>query len=53
MKAPQLKSTAFELGSDRSRREAGHEWVRPAVTRLAAGSAEDGNNTQPDGGQPS
>ncbi len=28
-------------------------WLRPAVSRLAAGSAEDGNNNHADGGQPS
>lgn len=29
------------------------EWIRPAVQRLAAGSAEDGFGPQPDGGLPS
>jgi hypothetical protein len=28
-------------------------WVRPSVNRLAAGSAEDGNNNKPDNAQPS
>ncbi len=29
------------------------DWVAPEVRRMAAGSAEDGFNNIPDGGQPS
>ena len=33
--------------------EGRREWTAPAVRRMSAGSAEDGANTSPDGGQPS
>lgn len=51
MEASQPQRTALEAG-DSSLNEC-KMWVRPAVTRLAAGSAEDGANNIPDGGQPS
>ena len=33
--------------------EGRREWTAPAVRRMSAGSAEDGANLSPDGGQPS
>lgn len=52
MKASQRPSESFEAGVDLMEIGTGR-WVRPAVSRLAAGSAEDGAIDNPDGGQPS
>ena len=43
---------AIETGIDLAKRGTGR-WMRPAVIRLAAGSAEDGFNNNPDNAQPS
>lgn len=52
MEASQHPSGSSETGVDLAKRGTG-PWLRPAVSRLKAGSAEDGNNNIPDGGQPS
>ena len=52
MEVSQHPSKSLETGSDPVERGAG-PWVRPSVSRLAAGSAEDGNNNTPDNAQPS
>lgn len=50
MDPSQHPSDSFD--NDAGKRGTGR-WLRPAVTRLAAGSAEDGANNVVDGGQPS
>jgi hypothetical protein len=52
MEVLQHPSESLETGSGPMKRGAG-PWVRPSVSRLAAGSAEDGNNIKPDNAQPS
>lgn len=52
MEASQHPSESLETGTDLIKRGTGR-WVRPAVSRLAAGSAEDGANVIVDGGLPS
>jgi hypothetical protein len=52
METSQHPSETFEIGADAAERGSGR-WIRPAVSRLAAGSAEDGFNNNPDNAQPS
>ena len=52
MEASQHTGGALETGTDLGQRGTGR-WQRPAISRLNAGSAEDGNNNIADGGQPS
>ncbi len=41
---PEIRGTEIEAGAPRS------EWVKPALTRLSAGSAEAGGESADDGG---
>lgn len=50
MAASQNTGQSLGAGVDLAKRG---RWLRPAVSRLSAGSAEDGVDTNPDGGQPS
>jgi hypothetical protein len=52
MEASQHPSEINETGVDLAKRGTS-PWLRPAISRLSAGSAEDGNNNRADGGQPS
>jgi hypothetical protein len=52
MKASQHPSETPAAGVGLVKRGTGR-WLRPAVSRLAAGSAEDGDNNVADGGIPS
>lgn len=52
MEASRIPSESNETGVDLVKRGTGR-WLRPAISRLAAGSAEDGNGNRADGGQPS